>query len=52
MPPLPPITIEQILQGELSSLLVEVDYNLLTMVSKFSKSKNLLSYLTLQLVLQ
>ena len=37
VPPLPPITKEQILQGELSSLLVEEDYNLSTMVSKFSK---------------
>ena len=35
--PLPPITKEQILQGELSSLLVEEDYNLSTMVSKFCK---------------
>ena len=32
-PPLPPITKEQIMQGELSSLLTEEDYNLSTMVS-------------------
>ena len=38
------------MQGELSSLLVEEDYNLSTMVSKFSKNKNLLSYPTLQLI--
>ena len=37
MPPLPPIMREQILRGELSSLLEEEDYNLSTMVSKFSK---------------
>ena len=33
VPPLPPITKEQIMQGELSSLLIEEDYNLSTMVS-------------------
>ena len=32
-PPLPPITKEEIMQGELSSLLIEEDYNLSTMVS-------------------
>ena len=46
--PLPPITKEQISQGELSSLLVEEDYNLSTMVSKFFKNKTLLSYCTFQ----
>ena len=35
--PLPPTTKKQILRGELFSLLVEEDYNLSTMVSKFSK---------------
>ena len=50
VPPLPPIAKEQILQGELSSLLVEEDYNLSTMMSKFFKNKNLLSYLTFQLI--
>ena len=39
VPSLPPITKEQILQGELSSLLVQEDYNLSTMVSKFLKIK-------------
>ena len=32
-PPLPPITKEEIMQGKLSSLLIEEDYNLSTMVS-------------------
>ena len=32
-PPLPPITKEQILCGELASLLTEEDYNLTTMVT-------------------
>ena len=52
VPLLPPITKEQISWGELSSLLVEEDYNLSTLVSKFPKNKNLLSYLTFQLILQ
>ena len=38
MPPLPPIMREQILRGEFSFLLEE-DYNLSTMVSKFSKQR-------------
>ena len=33
VPPLPPIIREQIMQGELSSLLIEEDYNLSMMVS-------------------
>ena len=33
IPSLPPITKEQIMQGELSSLLIEEDYNLSMMVS-------------------
>ena len=32
-PPLPPITKEQILHGELAFLLIEEDYNLATMVT-------------------
>ena len=48
VPSLPPITKEQILQGELSSLLVEEDYNLSTMVSKFFKNKVLSSYCAFQ----
>ena len=32
-PPLPPITKEQILHGELASLVIEEDYNLATMVT-------------------
>ena len=39
VPPHPPITREQISRGELSSLLEEEDYNLSTMVSKFSKQR-------------
>ena len=41
-PPLPPITREQILHGDLSELLEESDYNLSTMVnSKFYTSYQL-----------
>ena len=34
-PPLPPITKEQIAQGELNDLLEELDYNLSTIVTKY-----------------
>ena len=47
-PPLPPIMREQTLRGELASLLEEEDYNLSTMVSKFSKQR--IYYHTLLLI--
>ena len=50
VPSLPPITKEQILQGELSSLLVEEDYNLSTMVSKFFRNIILSSHRIFQLI--